>query len=92
MQTLTACNAKITSTRTASGQFQGQFKGAMERYMHMRGSWVRFGEKLTWPCHDTRPTVSIPLGQAHINSGVVMDVAAFKVCHSVFRDHHATAL
>jgi hypothetical protein len=27
---------------TAAGQFQGQFKGAMERYMC--GSWVRFGK------------------------------------------------
>ena len=44
MQTLTHCDAKITSTRTAVGQFKGQFKGAMERYMHMRGSWVRFGK------------------------------------------------
>ena len=30
MQTLTYCNAKITSTRTAVGQFKGQFNGAME--------------------------------------------------------------
>ena len=28
-------------------------------------AWVRFGAKLTWepPCHDTPPTVSIPLGR-----------------------------
>ena len=30
MQTLTYCDAKITSTRTAVGQFKGQFNGAME--------------------------------------------------------------
>ena len=30
MQTLTFCNAKITSTRTAVGQFKGQFNGAMD--------------------------------------------------------------
>ena len=30
MQTLTPCNAKIMSTRTAVGQFKGQFKGAMD--------------------------------------------------------------
>ena len=30
MQTLTYCGAKITSTRTAVGQFKGQFNGAME--------------------------------------------------------------
>ena len=30
MQALTYCDAKITSTRTAVGQFKGQFKGAME--------------------------------------------------------------
>ena len=49
MQALTDCNAKVMSTRTTAGQFKGQFKGAMERYMHMhmRGSWVRFGAKLT---------------------------------------------
>ena len=30
MQILTYCNAKITSTRTAVGQFKGQFNGAMD--------------------------------------------------------------
>jgi hypothetical protein len=30
--------------------------------------------------------------QAHKRSVVVMDVAAFKVSHSVIPDHHATAL
>ena len=30
MQTLTLCDAKVTSTRTAAGQFKGQFKGAMD--------------------------------------------------------------
>jgi Sec-independent protein translocase protein TatA len=30
MQTLTGCDAKVVSTRTAVGQFKGQFKGAME--------------------------------------------------------------
>jgi hypothetical protein len=30
MQTLTFCDTKITSTRTAAGQFKGQFKGAMD--------------------------------------------------------------
>ena len=28
MQTLTFCGTKIMSTRTAAGQFKGQFKGA----------------------------------------------------------------
>ena len=37
MQTRTVWGAKITSTRTAVGQFKGQFSGAMERY-----TWVRF--------------------------------------------------
>jgi multimeric flavodoxin WrbA len=45
MQALTNWNAKITSTRTAVGQFKGQFK-AMERY-----TWVRFAGKLT-NCHN----------------------------------------
>ena len=30
--------------------------------------------------------------QAHISSGVVMDIAAFKVCHPVGGDKDATAL
>ena len=30
MQTLTYCDATFMSTRTAAGQFKGQFKGAME--------------------------------------------------------------
>jgi hypothetical protein len=30
--------------------------------------------------------------QAHITSGVVMDIAAFKVSHCVGSDIHATAL
>jgi hypothetical protein len=62
---------------------------------------VRFDAKLTVPCHDTPPTVSIPARwmkvqgtfkmQAHITSRcVVMDIAAFKVSHSI--DTDATAL
>ena len=59
MQALTYdCGAKIASTRTAAGQFQGEFKGAMERY-----TWVRFAAKLT-PCHRTHiAKVSIPVGR-----------------------------
>jgi len=30
MQALTYCDAKVMSTRTAAGQFKGQFKEAME--------------------------------------------------------------
>jgi hypothetical protein len=48
MQALTLCDAKVVSTRTAVGQFKGQFKGAMERY-----TWVRFAGKLTSDCHRT---------------------------------------
>ena len=29
MQTLTSCNATFMSTRTAAGQFKGQFKGPL---------------------------------------------------------------
>ena len=68
-----------------------------------RRSCVRSGAKLTEPCHDTRPAVSIPLGrwmkiqgkgrrQAYEFSRVVMDIAAFKVCHPVGGDRDATAL
>jgi hypothetical protein len=66
-------------------------------------AWVQFGAKLTLPCHNTPPTVSIPLGrwmkvqgkfkmQAHIISSVVVDIAAFKVSHSVRCDIDATTL
>ena len=30
IQALTNCDAKVMSTRTAAGQFKGQFKGAMD--------------------------------------------------------------
>ena len=30
MQTLTYCDATFMSTRTAAGQFKGQFKGVLE--------------------------------------------------------------
>ena len=29
-------------------------------------AWVRFGAKLTEPCHDTPPTVSIPVGRWNV--------------------------
>ena len=38
----------------------------------------------------TASTSNLPLGRAHIISGVVMDIAAFKVSHS--DDNNATAL
>ena len=72
--------------------------GAMERY-----TWVRFAAKLT-PCHRTHiAKVSIPVGrwmkvqgkgrrQAHVRSRVVMDIAAFKISHSVGIDKDTTAL
>ena len=58
MQTRTDWGAKITSTRTAVGQFKGQFNGAMERYM--RG--FEFAPELTPYCHNTPQTVSITSG------------------------------
>jgi len=30
MQALTPCDANVVSTRTAAGQFKGQFKGALD--------------------------------------------------------------
>ena len=98
MQALTHCEAIVMSTRTTVGQFKGQFKGAMERY-----TWVRFAGKLT-TCHETHiATVSIPVGrwmkvqgkgrrQAHVRNRVVMDIAAFKISHSVGIDIDTTAL
>ena len=55
------------------------------------------------PCREEASGRHLPLGrwmkvqgefkmQAHITSGVVMDIAAFKVCHSVEFDKDATAL
>ena len=71
MQTRTDWGAKITSTRTAVGQFKGQFNGAMDK-ISMKGSMI---EK-----------------QAHRRSGVVMDIATFKVSHAVGIDKDTTAL
>ena len=62
MQALTHCDGHVMNTHTTVSQFKCQFSGAMERYMHICGLWVRFGTKLTYFCHDTPPTVSIPLG------------------------------
>ena len=69
MQALTPCDAEVASTRTAVGQFKGQFKGAMDESSGK-------GSKM----------------QAHISSGVVMDIAAFKISHSVGNDIDTTAL
>jgi len=70
IQALTSCDAKITSTRTAAGQFKGQFKGAIDE---------NSGE--------------VQDASTHIRSGgVVMDIAAYKVCHSLGPDIDATAL
>ena len=60
MQAHTSCDVKFMSTRTAAGQFNFRFKGAMDE---SSGE----GSKM----------------QAHIISGVVMDITAFKVSHSV---------
>ena len=80
------------------------FSGAMERYMHMRGSWVRFGKThVALPRHtaNSEHTSSGAMDessgkgskvQAHIISGVVMDIATIKVSHAVGVDIHATAL
>ena len=75
----------------------------MERYMHMCGSWVRFGKThVALPRHTansehTSGAMDESSGkgskmQAHISSGVVMDIAAVKVSHAVGVDKDATAL
>ena len=95
MQALTHCDANVMSTRTTAGQFKCEFKGAMERY-----TWVRFAGKLT-ACHAKHVAmVSTRVGQwmssgkdqraTHPISGVVMDLAVFKFCHSI--DNDATAV
>ena len=100
MQALTCCDAEFMSTRTTAGQFQGEFKGSMECYM--RG--FDLAPELTAYCHNTPQNSEHTSGamdessgkgskmQAHISSGVVMDIAAFKVCHPVGGDKDATAL
>ena len=61
MRALTYCNAKIMSTRTAAGQFKGQFKGGLHR--------VRFAGKLT-DCQTTHiATVSISAGRWNVTYG-----------------------
>ena len=71
--------------------------GVMKRY-----TLVRFASSPP-ATHKTQATVNTPAGrfmkvqgkfkiQAHRNSGVVMDIAAFKVSHSVGCDPDATAL
>ena len=72
--------------------------GAMERY-----TWVRFARKLT-TCHIAHSKGQHSSGamdessgkgskmQAHISSGVVMDIAAVKVSHAIGVDKDATAL
>ena len=119
MQTLTYCNAKITSTRTAVGQFKGQFNGAMEEIStqgqkvsapQMPDSSTRWcWSVLLCPrCRVPRPASqnrarNVPLGrwmkvqgkgrrQAHVISPVVIDIAAFKISHSVGSDIDTTAL
>ena len=42
MQTLTYCDAKITSTRTAAGQFKG---------VSSRGGWMKVQGKLKMQAH-----------------------------------------
>ena len=80
------------STHAATIQFKGRWNVTRE---------LDYAQRLTKNCNDSPPTVSIPVGQwmkvqgkfkmqAHRSSTVVMDIAAFKVCHS--GDKEATAL
>ena len=61
--------------------------------LHRGDGWVRFGAKLTAPCHDTPPTVSIPLGRwmkvqgqlqrrAHIVSLISVNVGIGQRCRA----------
>ena len=49
---------KLTSCQTMHMQ-----RSAFQRGNGTLHAWVRFGAKLTPPCHDTPPTVSIPMGR-----------------------------
>ena len=48
MQALTDWDVKITSTRTAVGQFKGQFKGAMDE---MSQKVQKASIQIPMPCH-----------------------------------------
>ena len=102
MQTLTYCGPKITSTRTAVGQFKGQFNGGDGT---LDTGSIRIGlirKKAHLP-HAHMARVSTPVGrwmkvqgkrrrQAHLRSRVVMDITAFKISHSIEIDRDTTAL
>ena len=77
MQTLTNCGAKITSTRTAVGQFKGQFNGAMERYI-----WVRFAGKLTTCQTPHIAPVSISVGRWNVTHVGSIRVGKLTSCHA----------
>ena len=97
VQALTNCDAKVMSTCTATGQFKGQFKGAMEGHRRFKMRALTQSH-----CAHTRHTVNSAgrwmkvqgkfKMQTHITSSVVMDVAAFKVSHSAVTDKDATTL
>jgi hypothetical protein len=102
MQTLTCCDgAEVTSTRTTVGQFKGalvELSGKVQK-----ASTHSLSSKIHEHARSTAATVS-SRGQWNVTcvgsirrkthiaavSSVVMDIAAFKVCHSFNID--ATAL
>ena len=106
MRALTYCDAKITSTCTTAGQIKGQFKGRWMKCLgrFKTQALTHCGVKIM----STRTAVGQFKGQfngamdessgkcskmqAHRISGVVMDITAFKVSHSVGGDIDATAL
>ena len=84
IQALTHCDANVMSTRTTAGQFKCEFKGAME---DMSGKLMgQFNGAMD------ESSGKGSMMQAHITSGVVMDITAFEVSHAVGADKDATAL
>jgi len=102
MQTLTCCDgAEVTSTRTTVGQFKGalvELSGKVQKasthslsskiHEHARSTAATVSSRGQWNV----TCVGSILRKTHIAavSSVVMDIAAFKVCHSFNID--ATAL
>jgi hypothetical protein len=102
MQALTDCDAKVISTRTTAGQckrpVQGGnggnvWEGSKCKHLHpvMSTRTATFSSRVSSKGQWMKVQGKFKM-QAHKKSGVVMDIAAFKISHSVGIDIDATAL
>ena len=89
MQTLTLCDAKVTSTRTAAGQFKGQFKG---RWMKCLG---RFKIQALTHCDANVMSTRTTAGQFKCEFKGAMEETSGKVqnasTHALRRQNHEHA-